>query len=263
MRVGRFGCAAALCVAVAAAAFAGRSNAAYDDIGQPPIVIRTYDVHITVSTNESYRRTPGPGELCQRVLTATATHDWTGMYKRVRLEFRRDPKLADQIILLGGSTKGRRDETVRYADNGASCGTAPCQWQTRGSRQSEFRVYFGPSRFERPRGPYLFKFGEWTGTPPQPSCNANDIASGFSFDKTVRNNVSWFRFSAWWLQGVGIEFFSRNPPKVGVKLWYPMKQLYEGKPLKIRVRDTVVVGTGEVTRGTGVATIFFDPQDGR
>lgn len=119
---------------------------------------------------------------------------------------------------------------------------------------------FGPSRYEHPRGPYLFKFGELAWTPPQPSCNANEIATGASFDKTVRNTVSWFRLSAWWLQGIDLEFFSRNPPKVGEKLWYPMKQLYEGKPLKIRVTDTVAVGTREVQRGTGVATIFFDPR---
>ena len=237
--------------------------AAVSEAAPEPRVVRFYDVRITGETKQETSDTFAGSDNCRKQVVTSGRQTWSSLHRGVRFEF-----TSDRVAFIPGSaTPGRLVRTVRYTDNGLSCGPGapgPCQID----RQSTLRSMFEVRRPGMYMGAYLLGFAMYAAEPNEPfppdPCGGSSpeaTADGGAVDITRRIKGSTYRVQGHWLGQTFLTTTSKWRPSL-TRLPFPFSVLHAGKPLTIRVSDTADESK-LFDSFSGSVTIAFTPRGGR
>ena len=203
------------------------------------IVVRVYDVRITGATKQETSEIFNGSDGCRHTATSSASQTWSSFHRGVRVTF----TSARLGPLSPTSQSGKSVRSVRYTDNGLTCGPGappPCQFDRKHTVSSRFEV----SQPGISAGGHLLGFGMGASAPaqqfPPNVCGGNgfnETANGGNVDITRRSPGSSYRVSAHWTRPTFLVTSTKWRPTLA-RLPYPFNVLYAGKPLTIRVTDT-------------------------
>lgn len=223
-------------------------------------IVRVYDVRITGETKSTLSGTFRGSDQCVHQYRTSGKQTWSSLHKGVRVAFT-DARLGP---ITPTSRPGSLIRTVRYTDNGLTCGSVPdppCTIDRRTVAPARFDVR-QPTRGE---GTFNLGFKVFALGGPLPlgmnPCGSDRspevTADGGYVDVSPRRVGSSYRLYSQWMGGTHLTAMSKWRPSLA-RLPYPFDTLYAGKPLTIRATDTKDE-TRLFDSWAGSVTIVFTP----